>query len=295
MIIKRPTFVRNDTFTGRDILHKSNRDNTKLPSWLSCLIYKTTDNDNYISGGSREHYFHFLLGYLLPIIHAQTRNKFTSFNILDCGPLMTPIIHETLNRLHYNFKIVNSNRIVKPYYLEPWEYKWPSTKDAANTIQTITNTWKNFECPCAPCNTSENILLKRSTPHEYYTNGESEISGYGISRRHISNWPEISRHLDDHDINHLIYEPGLHSLGCQIKTFSLARKIVGMRGAEWANIIWCNLKVHAKIFDPYPPAIELTKLLQNRKVTYNFSSTDSASTRIDPLSVSTFLNSQAEH
>jgi hypothetical protein len=38
----------------------------------------------------------------------------------------------------------------------------------------------------------------------------------------------------------VIYEPGQHSFRCQVRVFQDAKGIVGLRGAEFANLLWCE-------------------------------------------------------
>jgi len=205
-----------------------------------------------VADGSRETYFHFLLGYLLPLVHAQTVQRFSEFLVLDCGPIMTPILEETLRRLDFKFRIVPIKEIQKKIYLEQWDRwdrPWKSLAAVRMTAALVSQAWKDYQCPGTECQTSENLLIKRSPPPDYYLseNSEGKGWGYGTSLRSITNWQEISISLSQHGIEHTIYEPGAHCLGCQIAAFSSAKKIVGVRGAEWANAIWCQPNARARV------------------------------------------------
>jgi hypothetical protein len=48
----------------------------------------------------------------------------------------------------------------------------------------------------------------------------------------------LARDLSDLGLPSVAYEPGAHSVTCQAATFGQAVGIVGVRGAEFANLIW---------------------------------------------------------
>lgn len=86
-----PTYIRRDVFTGPTALT-----GLRLPFWIPFTKrFLRRRNPLFarlliLAPGSRENYFHFLIGYLLPLVHAQDRNRFDKFLALDCGPLMSP-------------------------------------------------------------------------------------------------------------------------------------------------------------------------------------------------------------
>ncbi|SDP55116.1 glycosyltransferase 61 family protein [Ectopseudomonas guguanensis] len=271
-----PTYVRSDNFL------KTKPSRVRQPSSNNEIADNTQP-----SGGSREHYFHFLLGYLLPLIHEQEKRQLSSFQVLECGPLMTPILNKTLSLLGYNFETIENEAIEEPIYLEKWDYEWRCHDAAEKTIEKIKSAWSAE--PCCKDLESENLLLVRSQPSSYYVNGGAEIKGYGTSRREITNWREIRDYLAAHGIQIAAYEPGSHSLGCQMRTFQRAKKIVGIRGAEWANVVWCN-ELDALIFDPRPPATTLLSLLKRKRITYQFHYIDQEKCVVDPRLIYDYLS-----
>ncbi len=263
MNTSHPTYVRNDNFTGR--------------TWVPAV-------------GSREHFFHFLIGYLLPLVHAQQHCHFNEFLVLDCGPLMTPILGETLSLLNFKFEIVPPRAIKNPYYLEAWDHGWNSTEAVRKTVCSIYSAYQDYACDQTDCPLSENLLIERSPSHGYYIQGAAEIPGYGISRRGITNFPEIQDVLISRGIDHARYEPGRHSLGCQISSFRHARRIVGMRGAEWANTIWSQPGLRVRVlYPPYPPVNLLTGFLNRTGVHYEIALVTQPFAPENPLEVVRFL------
>ncbi len=283
MKTKVPTYVRRDAFTG-----------PKYFPW-----FRLFKNDKIIkkyhlnlASGSREHYFHFLIGYLLPLIWEQNKRQLDAFNVLDCGPIITPILSETLSRLGYNFEIKTVSEVNHKIYVEPWDIEWYNNINPDKlftVVNLVTKAWEQFTCYNDNCATSENLLIQRSNPHSYYLDGSAERHGYGLSRRGITNMDEISTQLFKKGTNHSIYLPGNHCLGCQIKTFSKTNRLFGLRGAEWANLVWANSDVKVLIVDPKPPAVFVTNLLTSLGMQYEFLNVKNSHPTIDPEHVIRFF------
>ena len=96
------------------------------------------------------------------------------------------------------------------------------------------------------------LLLKRSNEPSYYNekDGTAEIKGYGASRRALKNIELAAERLIGKGIPIKIYEPGADSISDQIKTFYAAKGVIGIRGAEAANLIWLKPKSKVVIIDP---------------------------------------------
>jgi len=73
--------------------------------------------------------------------------------------------------------------------------------------------------------------------------------------------------LTDLGIPTVVYEPAEHSFWCQVEAFANARGIVGWRGAEFANLMWCPPSVPVVMFQyrdmhgADPPQQRLAELL----------------------------------
>jgi capsular polysaccharide biosynthesis protein len=65
----------------------------------------------------------------------------------------------------------------------------------------------------------------------------------------------------------VIYEPGQHSFRCQVRVFQDAKGVIGLRGAEFANLLWCEGSIpiiiiqQKAIHDSDPPQSRLGDLL----------------------------------
>lgn len=221
----RPTYLRDDQFTGSGS-----------------------------SPGSREHFYHFLIGYLLPLVHSQCQARATSFLVLDCGPTLTPILSETLARLNFDFEIVSRDEVETRVYVEAWDkasaLSVTNVQSLRSAVALVKSAWADYECNQDDCPQSSHLVLQRSVAEDFYLNGSAEIMGYGLSRRSIVNLEELGRVLADMNVEHAFYEPGRHTMGCQIATFQRARRIVGIRGAEWANGVWFHPDCRSRILNP---------------------------------------------
>ncbi len=284
------TYIRRDVFTLAGGSGRDSDDGLISRSWTPHPLQYVLNPSEALAGGSREHYFHFLLGYLLPLIHCQTAAKLRYFQVVDCGPVMTPILVDTLNRIGFDFDVVDPANLSQPFFVPAWDYRWANKQDVIDICRLIAGSWLDYVCGGEGCETHENLLLQRSQPNSFYTEGSAEVKGYGTSRRSIINLSDISEALRLSGVSHMIYEPGQHCLGCQIKTFARADRIYGIRGAEWANAVWAKAGLRARILDPVPPAVTLSEFLTRCNVHYEICDVSNHHVVADPESAIEFFS-----
>lgn len=271
-----PTYVRYDKFAARELL---------LQGIVPTALHAP-------GGGSKEHFFHFLLGYLLPVVSLQSVRNDSRFRVMDCGPVMTPILQETLTRLNLDIEIAENTDFGLPCYVPPWDFDWDDRTVVDHACNRVREAWEGRRCSASGCEASENLLIKRSPPPAYYLSSDAEIRGYGTSRRSIVNLSEVSDYLSRRGIPHAVYEPGVHCLGCQISVFTAARRIIAVRGAELANVIWAGPGVQLRVIDPTPPALTLAHLLRRCGVTHEIEHGLGARIIVDPERAARFLLDQ---
>ena len=214
--------------------------------------------------GSREHYFHFLLGYLLPGLF-RSLGRGHSGTFLSCGPLMDPLIHQACALLGLDARIDRGDsslpdaRVPCPRW-DQW-LTHPNRKSAVDRLGDMLpgSTRRqlayirrqlldaaNSQSSTVFTGNEEWLLLRRSPPHTFYhPQGAAQYSGYGTERRAIQNLPQLATAMTDAGLSVRIYEPGVHTLDHQIRTFHNARGVVGVRGAEFANLVWMRKGAHA--------------------------------------------------
>ena len=234
--------------------------------------------------GSRQHYFHFLLGYLLPLVHEQLERGLPRFRVVECGPLMTPHLTGTLRRLGWPCEVTANRSISRPVRVPRWDVTWSDAGAVRRARELIRSAWEvDPGCTERDCPRTDRLLLERSPSIPYYRpGGRAEIPRYGTDRRSITNVSEISSALRDRGVEHAVYAPGRHSLGCQIAVFGRATHVAGIRGAEWANVIWTAPGGHFTVFDPAPPARLLSSLFDRLGASRTLISVAEAHSRIDP-------------
>lgn len=199
---------------------------------------------------SIEHYYHFLLGYLLPVVDYLLISR-GPLRLLDCGPLMDPILEETLDRLGVASKRWNPLWRGDVIELPRWDEQLPALNQLTEAVAATATAWKGtWSCRGSQCRQAPHLLLDRSATHPYYVSARARIPTYGVSRRAINNVDSISVELSELGVDHLVYAPGEHTLGCQIDTFRGAQKISGIRGAEWANLVWLSSGIDVRVVFP---------------------------------------------
>lgn len=274
-----PTYLRNDQFTAMALQANApwaeDAGSPKKPSPI---------------GGSKEHFFHFLLGYLLPVVSTQIARNDPRFRVMDCGPVMTPILRETLVRLGYDFEVVGKAEIRHPVFVPEWDFTWHNSGAVTDACERVRAAWNGYACPHANCEISENLLLRRSASHVFYQGSGAEVPGYGTSRRSLVNLDEVSEYLTRIGIPNTVYEPGAHCLGCQIAAFGAAKKIIGVRGAEWANVVWSTPGLRVRVIDPNPPAHYLLNLLERLAIVYEFEAASGNEVHENPMQAARFFS-----
>lgn len=149
----------------------------------------------------------------------QSRSKYRKINL-------TNISIETILRLLKNRK----NRIFK------WRFLASIQNVKRNTNYNIHNSLSASKINRAR---ESYLIIKRSQQPTYYkTNGKAEVPTYGTARRALVGIEDALRDLRNNGISAEIFEPGKHSLAEQVMKFGNCRGIIGIRGAEFANLIW---------------------------------------------------------
>lgn len=89
-------------------------------------------------------------------------------------------------------------------------------------------------------------VLKRSDDHPFYHSPRmAQFPSYGVGRSNLMNAPEVAQRLLDQGIAAQVVEFGAMTLGQQIQVATRARALVGIRGAEFATVMWMRPNTHA--------------------------------------------------
>ena len=208
--------------------------------------------------GSADHYWHFMLGYFLPISQGllkRDRRDSRPLGIHDCGPIMNRIMVEGLSRFPVIFDFDDSlvfpspDRRAVTAAASPVVKRWDviirngagdrvrdMLIETRDTLAAMLSPWS-----CCRRDLSERryLLLRRSPePSFYRSGGGAKAPTYGMGRRSFEGIEEGQAQLEALGAPSLIYEAGSHNLACQINHFSRCAGVIGVRGADFANIIW---------------------------------------------------------
>jgi hypothetical protein len=191
--------------------------------------------------GSVEHYFHFLLGYCVPLVRYCLNQGLDqsqlALAVRECGPL-THILRELpLNLKIYpksdHHKLLVDLPSIELCGLDSIRYfKYDIFKQFREYIQAHAADVSNKP------KTSSILLIERISPNPFYLSSQAEIKDSGSSRRYIKNHDKIAKwlritHPDSQNIsleNTSIYQ--------QFLLFNAADLVIAQHGAALGNLIF---------------------------------------------------------
>ncbi len=206
-------------------------------------------------GGSVEHFYHFLFGYLLPFLEAchPLRGQHR-FLLRDCGPmnrLMDELTGFEIRRWPAGMvltAVVGSNpSLAAVPRLVPPGFDAPDSYDAARFRRLRRLVPALFAAPLAaaaaryPGAAAERLVLvvDRAPPHPFYASARAEAPGAGAERRSIPNIAELQAALAARHATLLVRLEALPFFD-QVHLFSRAWRVVGQHGAGLAHMIWAR-------------------------------------------------------
>jgi hypothetical protein len=152
------------------------------------------------SNGSVEHFYHFVVEYLLPLYELKLTSGFSDDMVLkDCGPL-NPWLDHVFGAGTFSFRgrdqfadEVSRASVDQVRQLEAFAGKDNVLVDGTRFAE-VAAALRAGVAP-APPPRSGCTLIDRREPPEWYLDGRAEKPGGGSTRRSISNLPELERAL----------------------------------------------------------------------------------------------------
>lgn len=211
--------------------------------------------------GSAEHYYHFLLGFLLPLALTYPRVAKLGLNgpiyVRSCGP-MDRILNEV------GFPLV---RIIGKHEhdencarteMDGWqlrhetihgldftsgEYPIEAIQEAAEIVraQLLTRAGQlSATTSSGQASDNKRVTLVNRSVDPFYNTREAELPTSGLQRRSIGNFDQVRTLLGIvcPGLNHVVLENT--TLSEQISLFASADVIIAQHGAALANVIWCR-------------------------------------------------------
>ena len=191
--------------------------------------------------GSLQHYYHFLLGYLAPIVLWPGRKNIDQLVVRDCGPMnrwfeaLSPNVDVEVVPpgflLHALAGKSMPHKILRGYDF-PGEFsrkKISAFRDYMITVLTSEATG-SLEATAL-------TVVDRGSSESFYSSSESEIPGAGADRRsvpNLSDWvDEISPRVKAH-----LLDAAVLPVEEQVRSFASTRILVGQHGAGLANMVF---------------------------------------------------------
>jgi len=190
--------------------------------------------------GSVEHYYHFLLGYLMPAWLEIQRKNLNFVTVRDCGPmnrwfepLATRVDLEIMNVGHvlHVFAGKLQRSVVLPASDDPSRFDPHEIRGFALGYLDAA------EIAAAELPVSGVTIVDRCSSDPFYNSSQSEALESGAERRSVPNLAELPALLGS--VGHCeILDAAEVQVESQLKSFTRTSTIVGQHGAGLANMIW---------------------------------------------------------
>lgn len=243
--------------------------------------------------GSVEHYFHFLLGFCVPLVRfqlsGQRQDKEIPLAVRECGPLTALIYELGLNLQPQPPEQFRQSRGAAPVavlsgYDAVVRYDRPVFEEFSSYIGTLPSQ------PAWPSMKGTVVLIERGPAPAFYMSERAEIQGAAASRRAIGNHEELrtalARALPRFE-NVTLEESTLLQ---NFVTFHSADIVVAQHGAALANIVFMREGSH--VIDIVPiqegPGLRrdtFSELARTMGVGYTMVDQDGSFAPVNPLLV----------
>jgi hypothetical protein len=218
-----------------------------------------------IHSGSCEHYFHFLLGFLVPLVHFMANSEGRACSPRNIYVRSCAVFDEILRSLGYsNLIILPKTRhaafqncialpdqaVLRRATIDGFDGEF--TPCAGSVFNAVASCLQNRLAKtisserCAILRNVKNrvapvvVLIDRDVPHPFYSSPESEKKTAGRQRRSISNFASICEKLRAQYDNVIVTTLEGKSLAYQIALFHTADIVIAQHGAALANLIWAR-------------------------------------------------------
>ena len=220
--------------------------------------------------GSAEHYYHFLHGFLLPLVnwHFQDRKKHhQKIVVRSCAIMDTHI--ESLNlpgvtvinkELHAAYKYFHKFHVSIRGYDTPLTDSSRELLSARNLLlkhMLTANELTNANPTSSYLETPKVLVINRGNPDPFYASEDCERQRAGNQRRSIPNFDQLVASISHLNPRVILLEN--LSLAEQIKLFNSFDVIIAQHGAALANIIFCNQNTAIIEITPKPKMKELNR------------------------------------
>lgn len=206
-------------------------------------------------GGSVEHFYHFLFGYLLPFLdNCHLLRAERRFLLRDCGP-MNRLLRE-LDGFEITLQppwivlgsVVGTNpalgalpKLIAPGFDAPTAYAAATFHRLRALLPRLFPERLAAAAARHPYAASDRMVLviDRAAPDPFYASPRSENRGAGSAVRSIPNMAEVFGAVAQGHEAHLVQLESLPFFD-QVYLFSRAWRVVGQHGAGLSHMIWAR-------------------------------------------------------
>jgi hypothetical protein len=180
------------------------------------------------AGGSVEHYFHFLFGYLIPFLHNVPPHDGNRYLFRDCGPSLNPIL---LSLPGYETALRGDESPDYTVGFAGFDTSEFSGLDLRSTREFLMGLFRAKVHP-----TKEVLVIDRGEPHPFYES-LAEIPTSGRSKRSVPNMGEVFNSIREAMPARLVFLEGM-PIKDQIELFASHKAFVMQHGAAMANLLF---------------------------------------------------------
>lgn len=205
--------------------------------------------------GSVEHFYHFLLGYFVPLVRWQEHTGELEFSVRDCGP-MNPWF--TLLHPDSDVDLMTPSWMLQRYLTHKQEYRvfheWddPRRFHKKSLRHVASTVLSRIQQEGVSSRGGRITVIERRPSPDFYLTGSSDAYASGSDWRSVPNLQDVMDQLQGYGEVQLVDTATLTPVE-QVQLLAQTDVLVGQHGAGLANMTW--MKPGSVVIEIQPPLI----------------------------------------